>query len=185
VTGGEDAVARAEAEPVEVVDYDAAWIDRFAEEAAHLRACLPAHVIGRIEHFGSTAVPGLAAKPIVDIMVEVSSLEDVRNTIAPILRGQGYEFFWRPVAPGSPEIDYAWFIKRDAAGRRTHHVHFVPAGSAYWDRLVFRDRLIADSRLAAEYAELKRRAARAHPGDRKAYAKAKSAFIQSVMLGEV
>jgi GrpB-like predicted nucleotidyltransferase (UPF0157 family) len=64
-------------------------------------------------------------------------------------------------------------------------VHFVPAGSAYWDRLVFRDRLIADSRLAAEYAELKRRAARAHPGDRKAYAKAKSAFIQSVMLGEV
>ena len=181
---GEDAVARARAEPVEVVDYDPAWIDRFAEEASHLRACLPTHLIGRIEHFGSTAVPGLAAKPVVDIMVEVSSLEDVRNTIAPILRGLGYEFFWRPVTPGSPEIDYAWFIRRDATGRRTHHVHFVPAGSPYWDRLVFRDRLIADPRLAAEYGALKRRAAREQPGDRKAYSRAKSAFIRRVMRGE-
>ncbi len=181
MSGGEDAVARAAAEPVAVVDYDPAWIDRFAEEAAHLRTCLPAHLIGRIEHFGSTAVPGMAAKPIIDIMVEVSSLEDVRNTIAPILRGLGYEYFWRPVAPGSPEIDYAWFIKRDATGRRTHHVHFVPAGSAYWDRLVFRDLLIADRRLAAEYAALKRRAAREHPDDRKAYARAKTTFIRRVM----
>jgi GrpB-like predicted nucleotidyltransferase (UPF0157 family) len=184
VTRGEDAVARAAAEPVEVVDYDPAWIDRFAEEAAHLRACLPAQVIGRIEHFGSTAVPGLAAKPIVDVMVEVRSLDDVRDTIAPILRGQGYAFFWRPVTPGSPEIDYAWFIKRDAAGHRTHHVHFVPAGSAYWDRLVFRDRLIADPRLAAEYGALKRRAAREHSGNRRAYSRAKSAFIRRVIRGQ-
>lgn len=183
MTRSEEAVVRAKSEQIEVVDYDPDWIDRFAEEEACLRACLSEHLIGRIEHFGSTAVPGLAAKPIIDIMVEVSSLEDVRNTIAPILRAQGYEFFWRPVAPGSPEIDYAWFIKRDASGNRTHHVHFVPAGSPYWNRLIFRDRLIDDPRLAAEYGTLKRCAAREHPGDRKAYSRAKSAFIRRVMRG--
>jgi GrpB-like predicted nucleotidyltransferase (UPF0157 family) len=180
VTGPGDPVARARAEPVEIVDYDPAWPAAFAAEAEHLRAVLPPDLVGRIEHFGSTAVPGLAAKPIIDMMVEVPDLDAVRSRIAPILTALGYEFFWRPVDPGRPEIDYAWFIRRDAKGRRTHHVHFVPPGSPYWDRLRFRDRLIADPALVDEYAALKRRAAAEHPGDRAAYARAKGAFIRRV-----
>ena len=74
-------VERALHEPVEIVPYDPGWPALFAAEAEHLRALLPAVLIGRIEHFGSTAVPGLAAKPIVDMLLEVRSMEDVARRI--------------------------------------------------------------------------------------------------------
>jgi GrpB-like predicted nucleotidyltransferase (UPF0157 family) len=176
-----DPVARALAEPVEIVDYDPAWPARFAEEAARLRALLPADVIGRIEHIGSTAVPGLAGKPIVDLMVEVPDYATVAARIAPILTAAGYEYLWRPIEPGLPEIAYAWFIRRDAAGRRTHHVHMAPPGAPWWDRLTFRDWLRAHPEAAADYAALKRRAAAADPDDRRAYARAKAGFIRAAL----
>ena len=75
-------VERALHERVEIVPYDPAWPGLFAEEVARLRAALPAELIGRIEHFGSTAVPGLAAKPIIDMLVEVCAMEDVAQRIA-------------------------------------------------------------------------------------------------------
>jgi GrpB-like predicted nucleotidyltransferase (UPF0157 family) len=178
---GRDYVTRALEEPVEVVDYDPAWPRLFAEEAAALRAVLPAGLVGRVEHFGSTAVPGMPAKPIVDILVEVPDLEVVRREVAPRLAPLGYEFFWRPSSPGAPDIDYAWFIRRDPTGRRTHHIHFLPPGSRYWDRLAFRDLLIADPEVARAYASLKRQVAAESPRDRAAYARAKGAFIRKAL----
>jgi GrpB-like predicted nucleotidyltransferase (UPF0157 family) len=142
-------VERALSEQVEIVPYDPTWPRLFAEEVARLRAALPAELIGRIEHFGSTAVPGLAAKPIIDMLVEASSMEDVAQRIAPLLQAQGYEFFWRAPEHGLPGMDYAWFIRRDAAGRRTHHIHFLEAGSSEWERLLFRDYLRANPRRAS------------------------------------
>ena len=176
-----DYAKRAANEPVAVVAYDAAWPRLFDREAARLRDCLPAGLIGRIEHFGSTAVPRLAAKPIIDMLVEVSSLEAVRDRIAPILEARGYEFFWRPTAAGESDIGYAWFIRRDAEGRRTHHVHMLERDSKDWERLLFRDYLIDHPAAAAEYAQLKRRLAAEHPDDRRAYARAKTAFIVRTM----
>jgi GrpB-like predicted nucleotidyltransferase (UPF0157 family) len=176
-----DPAEAAHREPVEIVDYDPAWPQRFAEEAARLRALLPPQLLGRIEHIGSTAVPGLAAKPIVDVAVEVADLESVRRTVAPILEREGYAFLWRPSSRGAPDIDYAWFIRRDAAGRRTHHVHMLPPGSPYWDRLTFRDHLRAHPEAAAAYGALKRQAAAEHPHDRRAYARAKTRFIRDVL----
>jgi GrpB-like predicted nucleotidyltransferase (UPF0157 family) len=184
MSAGDDAVSRARAEPVELVDYDPGWPEDFSAEAAHLRHLLASLPIGRIEHIGSTAVPGLSGKPIVDLMVEVPDYETVRQRIAPILRRAGYEFFWRPVTPGDVEIDYAWFLKRDAAGRRSHHVHMAPPGSRYWDRVTFRDRLRADPTLAADYASVKRAALTGSGGDRAAYARAKGGFIRRVLAGE-
>ena len=174
-------VERALHERVEIVPYDPAWPGLFAEEAARLRAALPAALIGRIEHFGSTAVPGLAAKPIVDMLLEVRSMEAVAQHIAPILKREGYEFFWRDRERGLPGIAYAWFIKRDAAGRRTHHIHCLEPGSAEWERLLFRDYLRAHPAAARSYGELKQRMAAEHPGDRVAYAKAKTDFIAAAM----
>ena len=95
----EERVQRALREDVAIVPYDAAWPELFRQEAAHLRACLPHQLIRRIEHFGSTAVPGLAAKPIIDMLVEVTSLRAARAEIAPILQSKtcrncgGTEFF--------------------------------------------------------------------------------------------
>ena len=184
MNAGEDEVSRALAEPVELADYDPDWPAAFEAEAGRLEHLLANIPIGRIEHIGSTAVPGLTAKPIIDLMVEVPDYECVRQRIAPILRAAGYDFFWRPVTPGDVEIDYAWFLKRDAAGRRTHHVHVAPPGSRYWDRVTFRDRLRADPSLAADYAAVKRAALTGSDGDRAAYARAKSAFIRRVLAGD-
>jgi GrpB-like predicted nucleotidyltransferase (UPF0157 family) len=176
-----DPAARALDEPVEVVDYDPAWPAMFEAEAARLEALIGAEGIGRIEHIGSTAVPGLAAKPIVDLMVEVPDYDLVARRIAPRLEAAGYEYLWRPVGPGSPEVDYAWFIRRDAEGRRTHHVHMAPPGSRYWDRVTFRDHLRSHPEVAAEYSALKRQVAHDHPQDRAAYARAKSGFIRRAL----
>src|SRR5690606_32644297 len=115
-----DHVARALSEPVELSEYDPEWPALFAAEADALHAILPPESTGRIEHIGSTAVPGLAAKPIIDILIETPSLQRVQEEIAPILTARGYEFFWRP----GPDA-LAWFIKRDEAGARTHHIHFM------------------------------------------------------------
>ncbi|WP_424933674.1 GrpB family protein [Amaricoccus macauensis] len=174
-------VERARAERVEVVEYDPDWPVRFEEEAARLHKLLPEEHLGRIEHIGSTAVPGLVAKPIVDLAVEVPDLEHVRDEIAPELACHGYEFFWRPRKDGLPGIEYAWFIRRDAEGRRTHHVHMLTPGSPYWDRVTFRDWLRTHPGAAREYGEIKRQAAALHGQDRAAYARAKGRFIRKIL----
>lgn len=122
----EQRVARLVQEGVAIVPYDERWPSMFRDEKAHLSACLPPELLGRIEHFGSTAVPGLAAKPIIDILVEVTDLEATKARIVPILTGQAYEYLWRPTHGDDGPPFYAWFIKRDARhGNRTHHVHMV------------------------------------------------------------
>lgn len=174
-------VRRARDEPVELREYDPAWPRRFEQEARHLRQVLPHMQLGRIAHFGSTAVPGMVAKPIVDMLVEVPSLRSVREDIAPVLEKLGYEFFWRTSWRDSLTPAYTWFIKRDARGRRTHHIHMLTADAPEWDRLLFRDYLIDHPQEAAAYGALKRRLVQAHSGDRIAYARAKSDFIGQVM----
>ncbi len=173
----EQKVARVVKEDVAVVPYDPRWPERFAEEKRHLLACLPADLIRRIEHFGSTAVPGLAAKPIVDMLVEVTSLDQTRERIAPVLEAQGYDYFWRSSWGDNAPPFYAWFIKRGADGVRTHHIHMVEAHFDHWDRLLFRDYLIEHPTVAREYAELKMRLSGEHHHDRVAYTKAKGEFI--------
>ncbi len=165
---------------IEIVPYDPAWPRRFESEKHHLRDCLPPELIGRIEHFGSTAVPGLAAKPIIDMLVEVTSLTEAARRIVPVLEAQGYDYFWRPSWYDENTPSYIWFIKRNEAGERTHHVHFLEADSHEWERLLFRDYLREHPDTAHEYAELKHRIARDYPNDRIAYAREKTAFINRI-----
>ncbi len=169
-------------EDVAIVPYDEAWPGAFAAEKAHLLALLPADLIRRVEHFGSTAVPGLSAKPIVDMLVDVTSLQATTTRIVPILESRGYEYLWRPTSGDDGPPFYAWFIKRDAAGARTHHIHMVEASFAdHWRRLIFRDYLIAHPEAARQYETLKRRLAADHPHDRVAYTRGKTEFIEAVM----
>jgi len=176
-------VRSAVCEDVAIVRYDARWPELFDREAAYLRACIPADLICRIEHFGSTAVPGLAAKPIVDMLVEVSSLHGARTKIPPILQSQGYEYFWRPSFGDDVPPWYVFFIKRDNRGIRTHHIHMVTRRRIFrdhWDRLLFRDYLISHPRTARDYERLKMELAAAHPNNRVAYTSKKTAFIQRI-----
>src|SRR2546425_4076862 len=81
----EQRIARVVREEITISPYDPRWPESFRQEKEHLQSCLPKDLVRRIEHFGSTAVPGLAAKPIVDMLVEVSDLEATRDRIAPVL----------------------------------------------------------------------------------------------------
>ncbi len=176
----EERISRVAGEHVAVVPYDPIWPKMFQQERDHLRSCLPNDLVKRIEHFGSTAVPGLAAKPIVDILVEVADLEETRRRIAPVLEAQGYDYFWRPSWGDSTPPFYAWFIKRDESGSRTHHIHMVEAHFEHWDRLLFRDYLLLHPGVAREYAELKINLSERHDRDRIAYTEAKTDFIVAV-----
>ncbi len=163
-------------EEISIAPYDESWPQSFKSEAAFLRSILPKSLVIKIEHFGSTAVPGLSAKPIIDMLVEVGSLADTQERIVPILEAAGYDYFWRTdISP-----PYAWFIKRDSQGKRTHHIHMVEADSKLWERLFFRDYLREFPEEAKHYAELKQALAAKLSHDRIGYTEAKAEYVEAV-----
>ena len=172
----EERIVRVNREEVAITPYQPRWPRLFEEEADHLRDILPGSIVKRIEHFGSTAVPGLAAKPIIDMVVEVSSSDEVKREVVPILEAEGYDYFWRPTLDNDPPY-YAWFIKRDARGQRTHHIHMVEADSQLWERLCLVDYLKEFPQEAEKYTRLKEELSRRFPNDRTAYTAAKTEFI--------
>jgi GrpB-like predicted nucleotidyltransferase (UPF0157 family) len=176
----EEKIARVVKEDVALAVYDPRWAQLFEQEKRHLESCLPAGLIKRIEHFGSTAIPGLAAKPIIDMIVEVASVDEAGEKAPPILEAQGYDYFWRPSWNDGRPPHYPWFIKRNLNGDRTHHIHMVEAHFVHWDRLLFRDYLIEHPDVAREYSTLKTKLSETHHGDRVAYTEAKGEFIREV-----
>jgi GrpB-like predicted nucleotidyltransferase (UPF0157 family) len=176
----EEKIARVVKEDVVVVPYDPLWKALFERERLHLLSCLPPDLIGRVEHFGSTAVPGLPAKPIIDMLVEVVSLAETKKRIVPILEAQAYDYFWRPSWGDDTPPFYAWFIKRNSEGIRTHHIHMVESDFEHWNRLLFRDYLIEHPSVAMEYGNLKKRLSGTHRNDRVAYTQGKNDFVGRV-----
>ncbi|MGV3638807.1 MAG: GrpB family protein [Flavobacteriales bacterium] len=167
-------------ERIAVVPYDPEWPKRYAELELRLKKLLPKNLVQRIAHIGSTAVPGLSAKPIIDVQVEVNDLEEVRERVVPLLEAEGYEFIWRP-SIGESAPFYAWFIKRDAQGERTEHIHIVSPDHVSAERIIFRDLLRKHPEEAAAYEALKSQLVRKHTRDRAAYTAGKTAFIQDVL----
>jgi GrpB-like predicted nucleotidyltransferase (UPF0157 family) len=161
-------------EPVRIVDYDPRWPDMYERERDLLEATIGTWASGGIHHVGSTAVPGLAAKPIIDILVGVDDLEASRSCFAPLA---GLDYLHAPYL--SEQMH--WFCKPHPS-RRTHHLHLVPRESSrFAAELGFRDRLRADPETAAAYADLKRELARRFPGDREAYTEAKAEFVERAL----
>lgn len=165
---------------IDIVAYDPRWPAMFAAEAERVRAALAATEVEivAIAHFGSTAVPGLAAKPIIDIAVAVRSLATARvQSVAPLERID--YAYWAD----NPKRDRLFFVKGlpPQASRRTHHVHITEPDGAVWTQLRFRDYLRDHPDAAARYAALKRELAARHRSDREAYTDAKAAFIADIM----
>ena len=160
--------------PIHIVPYEPSWVARFEEEQALLGKLLAPWCRGPIEHVGSTAVPNLCAKPVIDIMVGVTSLAE-SEPAKDVLRRAGYQY-----AEYKTDVMH-WFCKPSFA-MRTHHLHLVPYQSPLWrDRLSFRDALRANPALAAEYAALKLELADKFEFDREAYTEAKSPFIARIL----
>ncbi len=155
---------------------DPAWAATFERERDRLHALLPGTFV-QIEHIGSTAVPGLAAKPVIDILAGVRTLEDVDDLVDRLCE-HGYtaskEF-------NATLTDRRWLM-RWKNGHRTHHLHIVVQDGGPWkDRLAFRDALRRDPALARRYAVLKTELAARHQRDREAYTHAKADFVRAVV----
>lgn len=162
--------------PIVIEPYSDEWPRRFAEERAVLAEVLRPWLAGPIEHIGSTAVPGLAAKPVIDIMAAVESLEASRPAVE-ALASLGYLY-----APYRAEVMH-WLCK-PSPEVRTHHLHLVPIASRLWkDRIEFRNRLRSDPALADAYACLKRDLARMYMNDRDSYTDGKQPFVEMVLRG--
>jgi GrpB-like predicted nucleotidyltransferase (UPF0157 family) len=171
----QDSLFAAINEDVALCPYDARWPAMFIAEHDRLVSLFPSAFLD-IQHFGSTAVPGLAAKPIIDILAGVESMAVAESLAEPLCRS-GYatsaEF-------NSTLTDRKWFM-RWANGRRTHHLHIAVYGGSVWrQRLKFRDALRSSPELASEYAALKTALATEHANDREAYTDAKASFVLSV-----
>ncbi len=118
-----DEVASVPDEPIRLSPYDPSWPARFEEERARLDDAIGEWVVGGIHHVGSTAVPGLAAKPIIDILAGVRDLDESRACFEPLAR---LDYMYAPYLPN----EMHWFCKPHPS-RRTHHLHLVPAGSKW------------------------------------------------------
>lgn len=163
--------------PICLVEYDPRWPRLFEEERALLHSILEPWLAGPIEHIGSTAVPGLAAKPVIDIMAAVGSLEESRDAIIAV---KSLDYLYSPYNSDTEH----WFCKPHPSFR-THHLHLVPARSSAWmARIAFRDRLREDKSIAAKYLALKRTLAARFENEREAYTSGKTEFVARI-LGDI
>lgn len=165
---------------VEIVDYDPRWPDLFAAEASLLRNVLPSDAFIAIEHAGSTAIPGVAAKPIIDIFVAVPLIADAKRTLIEPIKAIGY-VYWED----NPNPERMFFVKGmpPFGARRTHHVHLCEPSSEHWSRpLLFRDYLRQHPDQARAYVALKHDLAERFRDDREGYTAAKEAFVLDIVV---
>jgi GrpB-like predicted nucleotidyltransferase (UPF0157 family) len=163
-------------DPIAIVRYDAEWPRRFEVERKLLERVLAPWLEAGIHHIGSTAVPGLAAKPIIDMMAGVRDLDEARAAFHP-LREQSY--FYRAHRPG---IAHHFAKPALALQERTHHLHLTEPGSDLWrERLAFRDALRGDPELVEEYEALKMELADEHGAGVATYTTGKCALVARVL----
>jgi GrpB-like predicted nucleotidyltransferase (UPF0157 family) len=154
-----------------LVPHRSEWRELFEEEAARLRSALGSGIL-RVEHVGSTAVDGMEAKPLIDMMAAVESLDEAGGLVA-VLEGMGYEH------RGDGGVEGRIFLAKGPRSRRTHHLSLVEPTSDQWRRsLLFRDYLRTHPEAAEEYRDLKRGLARKYPEDRESYTAGKDRFIE-------
>jgi GrpB-like predicted nucleotidyltransferase (UPF0157 family) len=162
---------------IEICDYDLMWPRMFAEEEPRLRAALGPLVI-TVEHVGSTAVPGLAAKPVIDLLVGVRSLDEARGRSIPPLESLGYTY----MSEYEPWLPDEMLFRRAVFSRWTHHVHLSEPSGDRWDEFILvRDYLRSHAEIAREYGALKRTLAARFKEDIAAFRDAKRPFLRALL----
>jgi len=158
-----------------VSEYDSEWIEEYEQEKVKISHVLR-DVLLRIEHIGSTSIPKLGSKPIIDMMVGVSDLQQVSEAYITGLEGIGYEYVFKPDFPERR------FFRKGEWRAGTHHLHIYEYESENWiNNILFRDYLKNDSRMMEEYYLLKKKLEQQYKHDRVAYTEGKSEFIGNVI----
>jgi GrpB-like predicted nucleotidyltransferase (UPF0157 family) len=160
---------------VRLVKYKPEWNDIFQSEADRIRACV-GDITQQIEHVGSTSVPGLIAKPIIDIAIAVESRKDMFLVVERLLNA-GY------IDGGDQDGDGGYLVERDSSpGVRILYIHIVEKTDVQWrNYITFRDCLRSDKDIRNKYAHLKKILAKRFPQDRKSYTGGKAEFIKSIL----
>jgi GrpB-like predicted nucleotidyltransferase (UPF0157 family) len=159
---------------VEVVPHDSTWRDTFETEAKFVSNALSKNVVA-VHHIGSTAIPNIYAKPIIDLLIEVKDITDVDGQSS-AMQSLGYELMGEFGIPGR-----RFFLKNNQQGVRTYHIHVFAIGSAQVERhLAFRDYMIAHPEDAQKYSQLKRELAAKHPQNIDGYMDNKDEFIKEI-----
>lgn len=164
---------------VDIVAYDPEWPTIASIEINKLREMLPSSKIIDLQHVGSTAIPGMAAKPIVDIQIAVPSLEEMKVIAIPALQKLGYEYWYE-----NPDPERMFFVKGmpPFGEKRTHHIHiFEPTSKHWFEKIAFRDYLISHPEVSKEYGRLKITLAQKHTFDREEYTNAKGEFVSRIL----
>lgn len=175
-----ESLNRAIHEEVALFPYDANWPAMFEDERNRLLHVFPRDFLA-IEHIGSTAVPGLSAKPIIDILAGVDSMSCADELMEPLCQAK----YTTSMEFNASLVRRRWLM-RWAEGRRTHHLHLVVYGSHEWcQRLAFRNLLRVDTELAERYEENKQWWANKFRTDREAYTAAKTSFIREALKGAI
>lgn len=163
-------------EDVTLVPYDPRWPILFQAERDRLSGLFPDAFVS-IEHFGSTAVPGLSAKPIIDILAGVKSMSLAESLVDPLCQSQ-----YTTSAEFNARLEERRWLMRWANGHRTHHLHLVVYGESEWQRrLAFRDALRSNPELARSYEEHKMHLVSEFGSDREAYTEAKAEFVRKAL----
>jgi len=166
---------------IDVVDYNPQWITVFEMESAMLARIFDQRLVD-LQHIGSTAVPGLAAKPIIDILIVLDHTEDI-DSFNPSMEELGYRVRGECLDATIPGTPGRFYFTKETNGVRSHHVHICAKGHAeIQDKLAFRDYLRANKSVALAYANLKRRLAVDHHFDNIGYMRGKDDFVKSVLV---
>ncbi|MFN3881786.1 MAG: GrpB family protein [Nitrincola lacisaponensis] len=172
----EESLNRAIYEEVAIFPYDKEWPLLFEEERSRLLHLFPSSFLA-IAHIGSTAVPGLSAKPIIDILAGVATMESADALLEPLCQSK----YTTSMEFNASFTGRRWLM-RWSEGRRTHHLHLVVHGSKEWQqRLAFRDTLRTHTGIAMNYERKKQAWAAEFRSDREAYTAAKTSFIQDTL----
>lgn len=166
--------------PIVVVEYDPAWPGLYEREAELLTSEFGRDVIVELHHVGSTSVPGLAAKAVIDMVAVVSSAQIVDSEIRPALEKRGYIYGWQPGPERGHAVMWNGYVPEEPV---KYHLHMAPAGHPIMDMLVFRDYLRDHPETAKRYEELKYELAETYRHDREGYTWAKTDFVTEITKG--
>jgi GrpB-like predicted nucleotidyltransferase (UPF0157 family) len=163
--------------PIEIVPYNPLWHDLFLTEKAEIERIISPFVL-KIEHFGSTAIPNIAAKPTIDILVAIPDQEEIKPMIIEKMKKNEYHYVLRKDSPPPYMMFMKGYTAKGFKGQ-CYHIHMAPLNHAgLWDRLYFRDYLISNPAVAREYENLKLKLALKYRNDREGYTNGKSEFIR-------
>jgi GrpB-like predicted nucleotidyltransferase (UPF0157 family) len=160
--------------PVIIVDYNPEWVKMYLLEKQNILKTIGPDIILRIEHIGSTAVPGLCAKPTIDILIEISDITDTDILVSKLQKIR-YQYIPRPDKP-PPHIMLAKGYSKKGFSGQAYHIHVRYSGD--WDEIIFRNYLINNPEVTHEYCELKRKLSIEFIHDREKYTESKSDFIR-------